>query len=60
MAIRGKVYDVTKFISKHPGGNQILNGCGKDATSYFEGVKGHLKQTTLNILPGYYKGELVS
>ena len=60
MAIRGKVYDVTSFISRHPGGNRILQGCGKDATPLFEGVKGHLKQTTLNLLPGFYKGELVS
>jgi len=60
MAIRGKVYDVTSFISRHPGGNNILKGCGKDATSLFEGVSGHLKQTTLNLLPGFYKGELVS
>ena len=59
MVIRGKVYDVTKYISKHPGGNNILKGCGKDATSLFEGVSGHLKQATLNLLPGFYKGELV-
>ena len=59
MIIRGKVYDVTKYISKHPGGNNILKGCGKDATSLFEGVSGHLKQATLNILPGYYKGDLI-
>jgi predicted heme/steroid binding protein len=60
MVIRGKVYDVTKYISKHPGGNNILKGCGKDATSLFEGVSGHLKQATLNLLPGYYKGDLAS
>jgi len=59
MVIRGKVYDVTKYISKHPGGNNILKGCGKDATSEFEGIRGHLKQATLNLLPGFYKGELV-
>lgn len=58
MAIRGKVYDVTPYISKHPGGNTILKGCGKDATGMFEGVRGHLKQATLNLLPGFYLGEL--
>lgn len=61
MVIRGKVYDVTSYIGKHPAGkSSILKGCGKDATSMFEGVKGHLKQATLNLLPGYYKGELAS
>src|SRR3989338_5007210 len=37
VAIRGKVYDVTKFLSCHPGGwdKLYLNG-GKDATVLFE------------------------
>lgn len=36
-AIEGKVYNVTPFIasSKHPGGEAILQGCGKDATELF-------------------------
>jgi len=58
MAIRGKVYDVTSYIGRHPGGNTILKGCGKDATAMFEGVSGHLKQKTLDLLPGFYKGDL--
>ncbi|MBX4197739.1 cytochrome b5 domain-containing protein [Candidatus Parcubacteria bacterium] len=38
LAISGKVYDVTKFIASgmHPGGEAILQGCGKDATTLFE------------------------
>ncbi len=37
-AINGEVYDVTSFISsgKHPGGEAIVQGCGKDATKLFE------------------------
>jgi len=35
MAISGSVYDVTDFIPEHPGGDNILLGCGKDATSMF-------------------------
>lgn len=36
--IRGSVYDVTSFISKHPGGaSKILALCGNDGTSAFEG-----------------------
>lgn len=36
-AIEGKVYDVTKVTmsGKHPGGEAILEGCGKDATVLF-------------------------
>lgn len=35
LAIDGKVYDVTKFIPKHPGEKAILSGCGIDATELF-------------------------
>ena len=34
--IHDKVYDVTSFISSHPGGKAILQGCGKDATELYE------------------------
>lgn len=34
--VRGIVYDLTNFITKHPGGaNNILKICGKDGTSAF-------------------------
>ncbi len=36
MTINGSVYDVTNFIDQHPGGEQILSGCGIDATSLFQ------------------------
>lgn len=35
--INGGVYDVTKFISVHKGGDKILNACGIDATDLFTG-----------------------
>jgi len=38
MAINGNVYDVTKYITNHPGGDTILLGCGKDATDLFTGI----------------------
>lgn len=31
------VYDLTTFISKHPGGDKILIACGKNATDFFNG-----------------------
>lgn len=36
MVVEKKVYDVTSFISNHPGGKAILKGCGIDATVLFE------------------------
>ena len=40
-AINGKVYDLTSFISQHPGGDKnILKICGKDGTSAFQGQHG--------------------
>lgn len=39
--IDGKVYDVTKFLDEHPGGEEILvDSSGRDATREFEDV-GH-------------------
>lgn len=43
-AVDGAVYNVTPYIAdgKHPGGAEILKGCGKDATDLFhtQGGKG--------------------
>ncbi|HJX06337.1 MAG TPA: cytochrome b5-like heme/steroid binding domain-containing protein [Candidatus Nanoarchaeia archaeon] len=36
LLIHGKIYNVTKMIGGHPGGAAILEGCGKDATTFFE------------------------
>eukprot|EP00842_Homolaphlyctis_polyrhiza_P006381 jgi/Hompol1/6744/HPOL_005062-RA len=36
LALRGKVYNVTRYIDFHPGGaGQLLRGAGKDATELF-------------------------
>jgi cytochrome b involved in lipid metabolism len=40
IAINGKVANVTKWIPKHPGGNVIMKGVGRDATSLFNSI-GH-------------------
>ncbi|KAK9463593.1 cytochrome b5 [Lipomyces oligophaga] len=41
MVIHGKVYDCTKFVDEHPGGEEVLTEVGGvDATDVFEDV-GH-------------------
>lgn len=35
--INGEVFDVTKFVSKHKGGDKILAVCGIDGTDLFTG-----------------------
>lgn len=39
VAIRGNVYDITKFIKHHPGGEDILLfAAGRDATQVINGT----------------------
>ncbi|MGB3945835.1 MAG: cytochrome b5-like heme/steroid binding domain-containing protein [Candidatus Saccharimonadales bacterium] len=33
--ISGSVYDITSYIPRHPGGEEILRACGIDATRLF-------------------------
>jgi len=55
VANSNKVYNVTDYISKHPGGDKILNGCGKDMTEFFNTK--HMKQSKEQ-LPAFYIGDL--
>ncbi|CBY24561.1 unnamed protein product [Oikopleura dioica] len=57
MIIHNKVYDVTKFLSEHPGGEEILLECaGVDATEGFEDV-GHSADAR-ELLTDYLLGDL--
>ncbi|KAF9238802.1 cytochrome b5-like heme/steroid binding domain-containing protein [Melanogaster broomeanus] len=57
--LHGKVYDVTKFIDEHPGGDEvILAEAGKDATEAFEDV-GHSDEARA-LLPDMLLGEFES
>ena len=57
LVIEGKVYDVTKYVPNHPGGNIIAKNGGGDSTEGFNGpqhpgrVKENIKQ--------YYIGTVV-
>eukprot|EP00244_Chara_vulgaris_P000107 TRINITY_DN10148_c0_g1_i1.p1 TRINITY_DN10148_c0_g1~~TRINITY_DN10148_c0_g1_i1.p1 ORF type:complete len:160 (-),score=25.73 TRINITY_DN10148_c0_g1_i1:523-1002(-) len=57
LTIHGKVYDVTKFLEEHPGGDEVLlASTGTDATKDFEDV-GH-SESAREMLADYYIGEL--
>ncbi len=34
--VSGNVYDISDYISQHPGGNVIVQSCGNDGTALFE------------------------
>ncbi|KIJ97860.1 hypothetical protein K443DRAFT_681226 [Laccaria amethystina LaAM-08-1] len=55
--IHGKVYNVTKFMDEHPGGDEVLLAeGGQDATEAFEDV-GHSDEAR-ELLPAMLIGEL--
>ncbi|AHB40781.1 TPA: cytochrome b5 domain-containing protein [candidate division WWE3 bacterium] len=62
MAIEGKVYNVTEFIPKHPGGKAIVRGCGKDASTLFNerptNNKGPHPAQANELLKGFFIGDL--
>jgi cytochrome b involved in lipid metabolism len=43
LAIDGRVFNINEYIKLgiHPGGDKILNGCGKDASVMFANVDKH-------------------
>lgn len=56
VAINGKVYDITKFVDQHPGGDEVLlDVAGTDATQAFEDI-GH-SEYAVERLEEYYLGE---
>lgn len=59
-SINGGVYDLTTWISKHPGGEaRILSICGKDGSSAFDGRHGS-DPRALSVLAGFKIGTLAS
>lgn len=59
IAIHGRVFDVTKFASEHPGGKKVLvNVGGKDATTQFDQF--HKKEVLLKYGPQLYVGKLAA
>ena len=58
LAVDGNVYDVTTFIPSHPGGEQILAGCGQDASAMFHAEREHSSGKPQAIMPTYLIGSL--
>ncbi|ORZ02435.1 cytochrome b5 [Syncephalastrum racemosum] len=57
VTIHNKVYDISKFVQEHPGGEEVLlDEAGKDATEAFEDI-GHSDEAR-EILESYLVGEL--
>ena len=50
--INGKVYDLTRFISLHPGGDMILDGAGGECTPMWYSY--HQSNTIKNGPPSKY------
>jgi len=58
IVINDQVYDVTKFLEEHPGGEEVLlEQAGKDATENFEDV-GHSTDAR-TMMKDYLVGEII-
>lgn len=56
--VDGEVYDLTKWIGRHPGGaRRILDMCGQDGSAAYHGQHGSSSRIE-NILSGYALGKL--
>ena len=61
VAVRGLVFDVSEFLSYHPGGVRTLMGVlGIDATDQFEAVHPQVDANAVMGIGGCVKGRLVS
>ncbi|MCA9309548.1 cytochrome b5 domain-containing protein, partial [Candidatus Saccharibacteria bacterium] len=60
--INGEVYDITSYISQHPGGNVITEACGVDGTTAFntQGGEGSHSPTADALLSSFKIGTLAN
>eukprot|EP01133_Synstelium_polycarpum_P015306 gene15306-18133_t len=52
--VHGKVYNVTSYISQHPGGDVILANAGKDSTTLFD--KSSMTASAWIVMKDYFIG----
>lgn len=60
MVISGNVYDLTTYLSSHPGGSQITQYCGRDGTAAFNGDPHQHSSFATGLLVKYFIGKLNS
>jgi Cytochrome b5-like Heme/Steroid binding domain len=60
VGVQKKVYDLTKYEMKHPGGKELFNGCGKEIDSLFPAHPGGRfdKPENLETIKPYFIGDL--
>lgn len=59
LVMHGEVYDITKFLTEHPGGEEVLlQLAGQDATECFDSV-GHSEEA-INLRKNFKIGELLN
>ncbi len=61
--IDGSVYNITEFVSSHPGGDVIVQACGTDGTDLFNNREGNGKKhsPTADVILAKYKiGEITN
>jgi cytochrome b involved in lipid metabolism len=57
--VDGKVYNLTKFVAKHPGGRKrIIRMCGRDASAAFHGQHSSGSRANTVVLKRYKIGTL--
>lgn len=56
IAIKGRVYDVTNFARRHPGGDIIFTAAGRDATDVYAGF--HASTDAWRLLPPLCVGSI--
>ncbi len=57
--INGSVYDITSYIDQHPGTDEILKACGRDASILYATRNGIGHSSAADtILENFYLGEL--
>jgi cytochrome b involved in lipid metabolism len=58
VSVLSKVYDVTAYLDKHPGGRDMLKGCGKVLDGMRHPGGSYTGDKIQSILKDYYIGEL--
>ena len=57
--INNKVYNLTSYISRHPGGSSVIKSiCGVDGTSNFTGQHSLLRGSPISVLNGFLIGTI--